>query len=380
MRMYAFVAAAFLTGAPVSADLTVTVKQSECIGQVTGNPGEVLLEVEDCTLVLRHLKADLNCCLEYQVGVELDGASVEIVEKDAGPPCDCICPFDLEARIDGLAPGFYTVTVRALRYQKPLTFEVEIPECGRFILAGDEVWSHLGIMGVVVPIRATNPKPLEGFSFGTTYPLKYARMAEINLKGTITEQVGAEFTEFDIHNEGDGDHGWATCVVILDHDPPFQGQTIPPGVKQPIANLVYDLLPPGDTVPRSIGVPFMDGLGKPPVAVAFTVDGTAITPETHNGIIQIKMPPPEFIRGDANDNGEVNISDPIYLLEFLFAGGSPPPCEDAADANDDGKLDLADAVAALTYLFGGGTIPPPSPPGPPGPDPTLDPLGCAHND
>ena len=27
---------------------------------------------------------------------------------------------------------------------------------------------------------------------------------------------------------------------------------------------------------------------------------------------------------DANDNGAVNIADPIYLLDFLFALGAPP--------------------------------------------------------
>jgi hypothetical protein len=51
-----------------------------------------------------------------------------------------------------------------------------------------------------------------------------------------------------------------------------------------------------------------------------------------------------------------------------------PPCRDAADANDDGKIDISDPIRILRHLFQGGE--PPAPPFPgPGPDPTADDLG-----
>jgi hypothetical protein len=71
---------------------------------------------------------------------------------------------------------------------------------------------------------------------------------------------------------------------------------------------------------------------------------------------------PEFIRGDSNDDGKVDIVDAIKDLDFLFGGGDPPPCMDASDANDDGEVDITDAIAKLLWLFGGG--PPPKPPFP----------------
>ena len=47
-----------------------------------------------------------------------------------------------------------------------------------------------------------------------------------------------------------------------------------------------------------------------------------------------------FIRGDVNNDGAVDIGDPIYLLNALFVVGSEPPqCNDAADVNDDGGVD-----------------------------------------
>jgi hypothetical protein len=360
-------------------DVVVTSKQSDCKTDSDIREDEIVVEVTGCTLHIFHRNVVINCCLEYSPRVEVEGYSIEVTEVDTGPPCDCICPFDLEVTIDGLEPGMYTLVLNAFLHPEPLSYTVEIPPCDEFWILGAEVWSPMGIEGVVVPAYATNPRPLQGFSFGTTYPLEHALMAEINLDGTVTEEVGAEFLHVEIDNGREEPvalaQGWATCAVILDWEPPFEGQTIPPGSAQHIVNLVYDILPPGEIVPRSISVPFEDGLGKPPVALVFTVDGRDVVPQVQNGIIQI-MWPPEFIRGDANDNGLMTISDSIYLLDFLFRGGPVPPCEDSADANDDGALDISDAVTILGYLFSGGSIPPPSPPGPPGPDPTMDELGC----
>ena len=82
----------------------------------------------------------------------------------------------------------------------------------------------------------------------------------------------------------------------------------------------------------------------------------------------------EFIRGDSNDDGSVDLSDPVFLLNNLFLGGDDPPCPSAGDADDDGKLQINDAIYVLTFLFQSG--PPPVEPHPaPGTDPTQD-LAC----
>jgi hypothetical protein len=66
-----------------------------------------------------------------------------------------------------------------------------------------------------------------------------------------------------------------------------------------------------------------------------------------------------YRRGDSNASGEVDISDPLYLLNFLFSGGPPPRCRAEADANASGAVDISDAVALLNYLFSGvGDLPP----------------------
>jgi len=83
----------------------------------------------------------------------------------------------------------------------------------------------------------------------------------------------------------------------------------------------------------------------------------------------------QFQRGDANGDGFVDLSDSVRILEHVFASRDLD-CKDAADVNDDTELDLSDAVFGLGYVFNG-TAPPP-PPGPDecGIDPGTTNLGC----
>ncbi len=82
-----------------------------------------------------------------------------------------------------------------------------------------------------------------------------------------------------------------------------------------------------------------------------------------------------FLRGDANEDANVDISDAVYILEYLFRGRTSPLCQDTADANDDGKIDLSDAVTLLDHLFKSQSLLP-EPSEDYGFDPTLDRLKC----
>ena len=94
----------------------------------------------------------------------------------------------------------------------------------------------------------------------------------------------------------------------------------------------------------------------------------------------MEVPPPEesgFVRGDANSTGDINITDAVFVLNFLFGGTEGPRCEDAADADDSGSLNITDGIFILGFLFGGQTEPPP-PHETCGPDPTADALACTE--
>jgi hypothetical protein len=65
-----------------------------------------------------------------------------------------------------------------------------------------------------------------------------------------------------------------------------------------------------------------------------------------------------FVRGDANADDRVDMTDAVAVLYFLFNGWSGFPCREAADINEDGAIDISDAIHLLGYLFLGRPAPP----------------------
>ena len=65
-----------------------------------------------------------------------------------------------------------------------------------------------------------------------------------------------------------------------------------------------------------------------------------------------------FLVGDANNNKVLDVSDVIYIIAYLFKGGSVPiPDILAGDTNCDGDVTVTDVIYLINYLFKGG--PPP---------------------
>lgn len=101
-----------------------------------------------------------------------------------------------------------------------------------------------------------------------------------------------------------------------------------------------------------------------------TPSGVAFRPGT------VVLPPvDEFLRGDANSDTNVDISDAVTVLDYLFLGGVRDGCLDAMDADDTGLVNISDPIYLLNFLFLGGSAPPPPFPRS-GVDPTGDDLSC----
>ncbi|MFH1335971.1 MAG: M14 family zinc carboxypeptidase [Candidatus Zixiibacteriota bacterium] len=64
-----------------------------------------------------------------------------------------------------------------------------------------------------------------------------------------------------------------------------------------------------------------------------------------------------FVRGDANGDSVITISDVVFLINFLYQGGTMPDPYASGDANNDGIIDLGDLVYLINYLFKGGPSP-----------------------
>ncbi len=64
-----------------------------------------------------------------------------------------------------------------------------------------------------------------------------------------------------------------------------------------------------------------------------------------------------YLRGDVNYDQRTDLSDAVYLINYLYKQGPVPLPFFAGDANSDGTVDLSDAIYLLNYLFKQG--PPP---------------------
>jgi hypothetical protein len=60
--------------------------------------------------------------------------------------------------------------------------------------------------------------------------------------------------------------------------------------------------------------------------------------------------------GDCNGDDNVDISDVVCLISYIFSGGTPA-CLAASDANGDGSIDISDPVYLIAYIFSGGSMP-----------------------
>jgi hypothetical protein len=84
--------------------------------------------------------------------------------------------------------------------------------------------------------------------------------------------------------------------------------------------------------------------------------------------LNLPIPPPdqietftypviEYLRGDPNRDGIKNITDVIFLINYISNRGNPPEPLFLGDVNCDTKLTVTDVVYLINYLFKGGPAP-----------------------
>ncbi|MEM7263001.1 MAG: matrixin family metalloprotease, partial [Planctomycetota bacterium] len=199
-----------------------------------------------------------------------------------------------------------------------------------------------GLSDVAVPLNASLPFDIGGFSCGFTFDPTRLNIDFFTLDGSAAE--GAEF----FGPAYDNVVGWWTVNVALDLAPPFD--SFVPASPSALLGTAHYSVEPGSPLGFT-PLAFENGIGAPPVSTVLSEFPISLlrTPTTNNGGVWI-TDGPAFVRGDGNRDGVVELSDAVFQLAWLFTLG-PAYCLDAQDANDDGEPDVSDAIYLLTFLF-----------------------------
>lgn len=103
-----------------------------------------------------------------------------------------------------------------------------------------------------------------------------------------------------------------------------------------------------------------DTLGSPHLVTFIVNDGTG---RADTGEVSIEVlpftTPPAGQDGDVNGDGDVDLEDVVYLINFIFNDGPPPNPLAAGDVNGDCFVTIADVVYLSNYLLKSGPAPKP---------------------
>ncbi len=199
-----------------------------------------------------------------------------------------------------------------------------------------------------VPVYLNNPNAQVGgfeMAFGLDYPEVVDFTATIDTVGTLVNK-------FD-HLEATVDTGlnYIQLVGIADLDTNPPSGVIGPGngvLYNLVVNITSSCLVYSETTLTTIQVDIIHSHLSDPTGK--WIDSV----EFFNGSVYV---PGLCVYGDANANGTVNLSDIIYLVNYVFKGGIPPCPEKAGDANRNGVVNLPDIIFLVNHVFKGGPAP-----------------------
>ncbi|MEO2150593.1 MAG: HYR domain-containing protein [bacterium] len=273
------------------------------------------------------------------------------------------------------------------------------PEAGNFTFSASSVAGPItvynGTVATTLEVLASIEETLtpggscgyaetHGFTMSMSHVVGDQGLSVVDLEALPFLGSTPDFVSPRIDNIGGGtDTGWTLGVIY---------SLTPPGPGGPVLDRTFDT--PTDVVRASYEVV----CGDWPEAGSTTLSFQDLNLGGSNGIISNQVAVGSlgytassggiltlqiennstnevFIRGDCSNDGNINIQDSVLLLNHLFSG-TPVACRDASDVNDDGLINLVDPIYELMYIMGLGPVPP-SPGVVCGADPTPDALECS---
>ncbi len=232
-------------------------------------------------------------------------------------------------------PGAYTVS---LDVTSPLGNASNVADSFIYVIADTlnpvDYQGDISTTPIVVPIRYRNVIPIEEM----TIPLTYAGDLDLVFDSISTAGTRCDYFEkvqviaFSVANK-------ALAVRLTANN---GGGSLPLGGGDgDILKLYFHLGTP------TAGTAVLDTLTFNNYMLDFSTILGDYIPEYNSSEIALTS----TLRGDANSDDNINISDAVLIINFIFMEGDPPASQCGGDANSDGLINVSDAVFIINYVF-----------------------------
>lgn len=278
--------------------------------------------------------------LDLSLSLDLEVNGVAKVLLESGPVrADALWPsLDIVATEDGERNMLHIYTVRIVAAPRGKTVPYELVEATIPGLDGSYfVDECLPCARPTVPVPMKGTFVLREIDVGGPNPFSTYAVESVDF---VAAREGIEY-----RITGGGQYVWGGEVALV--------QTM---------DLLLTVNEEGGVRMTSELGPFPEGVSFPGISIMLGHQNPASDFSVFTMSVVARpaaLPPgPEFKRGDSNADGEVDLSDSIFTLNWLFVGGEPASCFEAADTNGDAEIDISDAVGGILFLFLGGPEPP----------------------
>ncbi len=192
---------------------------------------------------------------------------------------------------------------------------------------------------VGIPIYITNETPLTALSLGFSYSSGDISISAIDETGSIAP--GDLFTVIDNANR-QVQIGYSQIL----NDIPAQSGGL-------LATLMVDI--PAGTSSQTIDFDsvFVGPAGE--FIFSPNTGGTIYPAYNDCGTSEITII--DYVCGDPDASGAINILDITYIVSYLYKGGPAPDPVESADADNSGAINVLDITFIINYLYKGGPEP-----------------------
>lgn len=216
------------------------------------------------------------------------------------------------------------------------------------------------------------PLEVTGFSLGVRHDPEFLTLEDAALGSAVRSALGGAPDDRFYQLEKNPAGGTGFTIALLFSADSATRRSVPAGTGHHLLSATYRIR---EGASGSTDLEITGELGSPKVRVVLDLAGVSRSqvgipaPRTRTTVTVGQPPGADFIRGDANQNGRLDVTDATLIIDFLFGGGSLasgeatrtscPIVMNVDGSSNDGTpgvederdINVTDVIALLNYQF-----------------------------